>query len=367
MELTVNKENLVKELNHLSGIRSKEKTMPILSNLLLVAYTDSLEITATDLNVSLVTRCDISAKKKGSLTIPADRFLNVIKLLPDSEIKIKSDAKDQLHLNVNGSQYKFLGMPSSDFPVIGRISEDVAEIPGEVLSSMIRQVLFAAYSGTDKPVMNGALLQLEPRKITMAATDGHRLAISTATMSAEYKDVKAVIPTKCLQQLMKLIDGGAVQFSSDGNHVYFKIGNRFLSARMIAGQFPNYELVIPQSNDKYARLNTAELVGAIKRVAVMATEVEKVRNIKLVFTPDRLTMMGYSAESGEAQEFIGVEYDDRAIENVSIAFNPNYLLDFLAVCPAKKVVFNLKDGETQSLIQPDGIEGYRYILMPMRF
>ena len=203
----------------------------------------------------------------------------------------------------------------------------------------------------------------------MVATDGHRLALVSKNMEVPGIDseVRALIPRKTLVEIQKLIgdqDPPDLEFGRDENHLFFSVENRRLVSRILAGQFPNYELVIPRENDKYVVAGTRNLGDGIRRAAIMSDE--KLKAIRLSFKPGAVELTASSAEAGEARDEVAVEYNG---EGIDIGFNPQYLLDFLAVCSSESISISLKDSETQGLFRPIASSDleYRYVVMPMKF
>jgi len=233
---------------------------------------------------------------------------------------------------------------------------------------MMQRTMFAITQEESRYSLNGALLMLSPSGVRMVATDGHRLALVSkdAEVQGLSGETRALIPRKTLVELQKLIGDQdvAVEFGRDENHLFFTVGGKRLVSRILAGQFPNYEMVIPKENDKNISASTRAIAEAIRRAAVMSDD--KLRAIRLSFTSGAVEMTASSAEAGEAREVVPIEYDGAPIE---IGFNPQYLLDFLGACGAETVQISLKDGETQGLLQPaaPGEIEYRYIVMPMKF
>jgi DNA polymerase-3 subunit beta len=229
--------------------------------------------------------------------------------------------------------------------------------------------MFAITQEESRYSLNGALLVLLPDEIRMVATDGHRLSFVSKSMEIPGVDleVRALIPRKTLVEIQKLIgdqDSMFLEFGRDENHLFFSAGSRKLVSRILAGQFPNYELVIPRENDKYVTASTRSLGDGIRRAAIMSDE--KLKSIRLSFNSGVLELSASCAEAGEAREEVGVEFEG---EPLDIGFNPLYLLDFLGVCDSESVSIALKDPETQGLFRPIGSADleYRYVVMPMKF
>lgn len=362
MEFTVSKSNLQKGLEGVQGAVERRGSIPILGNVLLKAGQDNLEITATDLDVTIVGQCEISANVPGVATVSAKRLMDIVRLLPDGEISIQLQENDWLGVKSNGSSYKMVGLPADNFPMVERLTKQVAVIPGEVLSALIRRVSYAITQEESRYSLSGALMKLEPGRITMVATDGHRLSMASAEIALDCEKQQVLIPRKGLQELLKMCIG-SVRFDASESHLFFSAGGRYLTARRLAGQFPNYDLVLPKDNDKLAIINRETLANAIRRVSVMSSE--KMHGISLVFTPTRLELSASSSDAGEAHEY--VEYKGEGLAGLDIKINPNYLMDFLSECHTTEVSLSLKDEEAAVDMRPVGLDGYQCIVMPMKF
>jgi DNA polymerase-3 subunit beta len=306
---------------------------------------------------------------EGTTTISARRLFDIVRLLPDgADIEFTLLENDWVELHSGNSQYKIVALPKENFPSIPESAPATAQIPGGVLRNMIQRTMFAITQEESRYSLNGALLALMPNEIRMVATDGHRLALVAKSMEVPGVDleVRALIPRKTLVELQKLIgeQDAMVEFGRDENHLFFAVGSKRLVSRILAGQFPNYELVVPRENDKHIVSSTKSLGDGIRRAAVMSDE--KLRAIRLSFKTGILELTASSAEAGEAREVVQVDFDG---DTLDIGFNPHYLLDFIGVCAADTISISLKDSETQGLLRPVGTSDldYRYVVMPMKF
>ncbi len=369
MEFTVKRNALLGELNLVQGVIEKKSTIPILSNILLSCAGEHVDITATDLDVSICCGCAAAVTREGTTTISARRLFDIVRLLPeDAEITCGLLENDWVELRSGNSQYKIVGLPKENFPSIPEGTAAPVTIDGSVLRAMIQRTMFAITQEESRYSLNGALLVLTPQEIRMVATDGHRLALVCRNMETAGVDaeIRALIPRKTLVEIQKLIGDQSlmVEFSRDENHLYFGIGGKKLVSRILAGQFPNYEMVLPRDNDKTIVASTRALNDGIRRAAVMSDE--KLRAIRLAISAGNLELTASSAEAGEAREVVPVEYEGPSLE---IGFNPVYLLDFLGACGTDTVSLSVKDPETQGMLRPggDGELDYRYIVMPMKF
>jgi DNA polymerase-3 subunit beta len=374
MEFTVSKSDLVRELSLSQGVVEKKTTIPILSNVLLEASGDRLHLTATDLELGLRTSCSAKVKKEGSGTIPAKKLLDYVRLLPEAEITVKFGENHWATLTCGRSRTKIAGMNRESFPELPLMPEAIAEIPSNQLGAMITRTMFAISMEESRFTLNGALLLLAPDGLTMVATDGHRLAyvqrptVNGATGHIHYR---ALVPRKAMGEISKLGDDGEgkVRFAGDDNHLFFEFGPRLLITRKLTGNFPDYERVLPQENVHIASLLTAEMKGAIERVAQFADE--RSRAIRVQFTAGEVKVFSSSLETGESEESVPGEYSGPDLE---IGFNAQYLLDFLRAIPQERVLFALKDQKSAGELRPgsgsenaDAVtEQYRYVVMPMR-
>lgn len=370
MEFTVNKTELVRELNLSQGVVEKKTTIPILSNVLFETDGDRVILTATDLELGI--RCVYPAKvaRQGAGTIPARRLLDYVRLLPDAEIQFKFGENHWASLLCGRSRTRMAGMSRESFPELPQMPDVLAELPVSILAAMIQKTIFAISAEESRFTLNGALLVLRSEGLTMVATDGHRLAlveseVALPSLAAPYK---ALLPRKAMQELVKLsadaATGTMLRFSGDDNHLFFEIGERLLISRKLTGNFPDYERVLPKDQPHSVILRRDELRSAIERVAQFADE--RSRAIRLQVLPDELKVHSSTSETGESEESLGAEYSGPAIE---IGFNAQYMLDFLRASSEENVSFHFRDGQSAGEMRPSGGDGkgqYRYVIMPMR-
>jgi len=262
-----------------------------------------------------------------------------------------------------------VGLPKENFPSVPQPAVPGIKISGAVLKGMIQRTIFAITQEESRYSLNGAMLLVKPQEMRMVATDGHRLAVVSQQVETPGIDseVKTLIPRKTLIEIQKLIGDGdlTLEFGRDENHLFFSLGGKRLVSRVLAGQFPNYEMVIPHANDKVVIASTRALADGIRRAQVMSDE--RLRAVRLSFKTNAVEITASSAEAGEAREVVPIEYSATAID---IGFNPQYLLDFLGVCGSESVNLSLRDSETQGMFRPAGDSTdlqYTYVVMPMKF
>lgn len=366
MHLTISKQNLLKELSFIQGVVEKKNTIPILSNLLFEARNGALEIKGTDLDVSILTICDAEISKEGSICVQARKLFDIVRALPDAAIEIKSTEQEQVHIICERSRFKMLGLAKDNFPEVQTFKGTYIPIPADLVRTFISRTIFAITNEESRYALNGAKLELSGQGIRMIATDGHRLSfIEKKGSLVEDAKIEVIIPKKTLSELMKLSSETeeSIEFGKDENHLFFKAGKRLLVSRILSGQFPNYELVLPKDNKNQIAIESTWVAGAVKRVALMADE--RSHAIKFDIEKGQINITSQAADLGEAGETLPVDYNG---EGITAGFNAHYLHDFFSVVPDGEVLFEFKDGNSQAQLKPksNGEYDFRYIIMPMR-
>jgi len=367
MKFSVQREHLENELQFLQGIAEKKKTIPILSNILMSAEGEVLSLVATDLEVSLSTACPANVAEDGGCTVNSKKLFEVVRALPAGEINMSSDSGEWLEVRTGESYFRLVALPVNDFPEVPKPEfTDAAELPHAVFREMIRRTLFAVTKEDVRYSLNGALLEIGDGVLRMVATDAHRLAlVEKADAEVGTKaQVRAIIPKKALAEIRDLGEPETMLFAQDEHHLYFKIEHRVLATRVIEGQFPAYEKVIPEGNPATVRFSADAMAGALRRVSLLASE--RSRAVKFSFTAGGATITSSNPEMGEARESLPVGYEG---DEITVSFNAQYILDFLAVSTTDEVDIDLKDDSSQGLMKPvseDGDLKYDYVIMPMR-
>ena len=369
MEYSVKKFDLLEELLLTQGVVERKTTIPILSNLLCEAKGNCLTITATDLELSILTSCEAKIKKDGAGTIPAKKLLELVRLLPDEEIRFKLLENHWVQLTCDRRNYKLVGMSKDNFPALPDFPHALVKIPAKLLAAVIAKTTFAISLEESRYTLNGALLVVKPGSLTMVATDGHRLAMVETDHKFEglSTETRVLVPKKAMNEVQRLAaesgDDAVVEFAQDESHLFFQFGGRLLTCRKLTGQFPNYEAVLPRDVNKTVTIERNELQDALRRVSQLADQ--RSHAVKFVLAKEGLEISASSPEYGEAKEAIEKEYKGQPI---SIGFNAQYLLDFLAAAPDGPISFELKDEQSAGQLRPLGDESsrYRYVVMPMR-
>jgi DNA polymerase-3 subunit beta len=369
MEFRVKKADLQAELELTQGVVERKTTIPILSQLLCEAKGGRVTISATDLELSIRTSCEAKTGKEGGGTLPAKKLLELVRLLPDEELRFKLLDNHWVQITSGRRTYKLVGMSRENYPAQAPVPAALCKIPCKVLKGVIVRTQFAISAEESRYTLNGALLVLKPDSLTMVATDGHRLALVEAEQKLEglNTEVRALVPKKALAEVQRLADAegedAQVEFSRDETSMFFQFGRRLLVARMLTGQFPNFEAVLPRDNDVIVKLDRAELAGAVRRVAQLSDQ--RSHAVKVQLSKDGIELSSSSPEFGEATEMIEQEMKG---QELTIGFNAQYLLDFLNAAVDGPISLELKDEQSAGQMRPLADEAfkYRYVIMPMR-
>jgi DNA polymerase-3 subunit beta len=366
MDITVRKNDLVRELQLVQGIVERKNSIPILANVLAEARGGELRIAATDLDVSLRCGCTAKVQTEGAITLAAKKLFEIARALPDSDIKIKVLPDSWTQIECEKVTYKMAGLPREDFPSLPEArSGKGIEIPADALRDLIARTAFAITAEDARYYLAGALFVLEKDGLSMVATDGHRLSYARRKVALKVTETqKVLVPRKAIHELAKLLEGEeTTTFQPVENHLVFGVGDRTLASKTIDGQFPAYEKVIEIKGDKSAQVPREAFATAIRRVSLVSSE--RSRAVRVILGKGQLELVASSPDLGEARETLSVEYQGSPVE---IGFNAQYLLEFLAAAATEAIVLEVKDADSQGILQPHGDTAteYRYVVMPMR-
>lgn len=374
MELTVGKADLQKELQLCQGVVEKRSTIPILSNVLLTAADGRLQIAATDLDVTTLSSCPARITTPGGVTIEAKRLFDIVRSLPDADVHVTTQENNSVLIESGTAKFRLLGLPAEDYPTLPSV--DVADgftLPLDELKTMVAKVKFAITHEETRFQLNGALLKIQPNKMEMVATDGHRMALinfpsGSSGNGKKSSDLTILIPRKALDEIIRLeaTADGSVRFGVSENQLFFEAGDRRLMARMIDVNFPNYMEVISRDNDRRVMVDRERLLSTIKRISLVANE--RTRAVRFDFAPGKLTVSSTNPELGDARETVPIDY---AGQPFFVGLNAAYVMDFLSATDTSSVSLDLKDENTQCIGRPaspaeDLPYDYLYVVMPMR-
>src|SRR5437016_6449698 len=317
MELVVGKNQLLRELQLFQGIVERKNTIPILANVLIEAKGNEVRMLATDLEVALRSRCAAAVAKGGSLTLPAKKLYEIVKALPETDVRIQED-KNGVKVAADKFDWRMQTLPREDFPSLPEATGTAsATLPREALREMVGKTQFAITGEDTRYFLNGALFVLRSDSMSLVATDGHRLALVTVSRDVDQAgkapgegsddEVRAILPKKTLAELGRLLaeGDGPIRYERGENHLFFDVGGRLLISRMIDGQFPAYERVIPKGNDKHIEFERDRLTNAVRRVALLSNE--RSRAVKFQIEKGKVDVTSSSPDLGEAKGTMPVE------------------------------------------------------------
>jgi len=374
MKFSVAQNELLQALQVISSAVPSRTTLPVLSNILVEAGDGALQMTATDLDLSITTRATAEVKSDGSLTVPAKKLFELARKLPKEELKL--EAKDLTLIVVSKTgRFKFLCIRPEEFPARPTVAPDVhLTIDAKAFERLVRRTVYSVSTDESRPALNGALFQLVEGEIRLVATDGHRLARASlkhpaATKNALKGDV--ILPLKALNHLARLLPdcGENVTVELSKTHARFVLGSTTLTTKLIEGPFPNYEQVLPKNNNKHLVVNKDAMAAALDRVSVFSDSLTK--QVKFAISKNRLRLVVQTPDQGEATEDLDVKYD---ADDLDIGYNAVYLLDILRTMDTEEVLVQLNTPVTAGLLVPvasgdtktPAVENLLCLVMPLR-
>lgn len=366
MKLTAGRHTLLASLQAVIGVVERRQTMPILANVLLVAKSNRLAITATDIEVELQSQVDVEVDMAGEVTVPGRKLFDICKALPDgADIKLSLKG-ERLTVQSGRSRFNLSTLPAAEFPVIDDIdASQQVEMPATVIHRLLAKTYFAMAQQDVRYYLNGMLLETEADRIRAVATDGHRLALCECHLSDVTLPMQQVIvPRKGVLELQRLLVGeGSVTFEMGKNHIRVTIGDIRFTSKLIDGRFPDYQRVIPADVDNHLTADRETLRTALQRAAILSNE--KYRGIRLEIRDSGAKIMAHNPEQEEAEEEVEVDYSG---DDIEIGFNVNYLLDALGAVDDDTVRMSLNDANSSCVISIPDIDksDAKYVVMPMR-
>lgn len=366
LNFTCTRDEFLKGIQAVNRVVASRGPLPILSNVLLSAAGDKLQITATDLEVGIEAKVSAQIESPGSVTLAARQLSEIINKLPNSEIAIKlGDDGARATVQCQRSRFVLPVLPAEEFPKLPTANLETA--PVSLLASQllkgIRQTSFAA-AKDDKSVISGIYLHLFDGQLEIVATDGYRLAWSRWAMDT-VGELKAIVPAKAMGELARLLPASGqepVRVGLTSNTVGFLFEEKYLTSRLIDGQFPQYGQIVPKNFTNQVLVDRGSLLAAVERVSIMASEREA-KVLKMRVYKDEIQLSANAADLGESDEQLPAEYQGEAMQ---ISFNANYLADALKVLDGETVQIQLNGPLAPALLSAVDDPHYSYLLMPIR-
>lgn len=374
MKIRIGRDELLMGLQRVQGVVEKRNTMPILSNILLEAKNEGVEIVATDLEIGMRGHYKATVLETGGVTISARKLFEIIKELPGGDVELTSGDNNWTTIEAGKSQFKIVGQPSADFPALPSVErEGLTPLPGAGLLELIRKTLFAAGDNDARYILNGLLVMLTTTEkktlLRLVGTDGHRLAVAEHEVEKPgHKEspyeIKVIIPKKAAQEMRRLLEEGEDSEPLIGftkNQMIFRKSGLLLTSRLMEGNYPNYQQVIPKESGKKISVKRTELESALRRVSVLSRD--KANAVKVSFTPGRMTLFSSNPDFGEATEELPAKYEG---DPLSTGFNARYLLDVFGVIDSETITLQMDNPLSPCLIQEPEHPGFKCVVMPIK-
>jgi len=367
MKITIPRQDLLDTVNKVKSVVSSKSALPILSHILMETGESSLRLVATDLKVSIECTVDCTVEEPGSLTVSSQRLASMLPEMPEGDLTLHLGDNNVIDLACGKIDTKLFSMSPDEFPPI-RSFEGIEPLVFNqgLLKKLFQRTSFAICNDQARYNLTGLLFEISEGKVVVVATDGRRMSLAIEREGIpEDLSLKVIIPAKMIRELERLLgDENEVQVYICESQTAFIFDSVRLVTALIEGNFPNYEMVVPQKHDKEAIVDTAKFTEAMRRTRTMTNE--KFNSVRVNFTSDLMTLKVVTPEVGEYEEELAIEYSG---ENVEIAFNPEFVLHVLQRVETEKVCLVLKDGMSPGIIKPyteAPEDNYVNVVMPIR-
>jgi len=380
MNLDIDKRELLKGLVFVQSIAGRKTTLPILSHVLMEADKDSLYLTGTDLETGIREGLPANVLQEGKASVSAKKLYEIVRELPDETIHIEKKENHWITLKCGKSTFNLAGLDPDEFPSLPTYREEhFSKVPTAILMEMIEKTVFAASNEESRYHLNGIFLlqakQASKEVLRMVATDGHRLSmIHREGYKIRGIEKGIILPKKGVMEARKIMgdkEEEQMEIYFDGTHGFLRMGKSLMILRLIDGEFPEYEQVIPKENDKRIRMEREKIHACLRRISTMASE--RVEGIKIALTKNTMEATSFNQDFGDAKEEVEVAYEGPPIE---VGFNARYLLEVLGVVDANEIWMELKDEGSPAILRPAvsseknspfiGPNDQLFIIMPMR-
>jgi DNA polymerase-3 subunit beta len=359
-------DQLLGALQAVSGIVERRHTLPVLANVLLRKTGGQIEFTTSDLEIQVRTQAELGGDAGNfATTVGARKLIDILRTLPADQVVTLTSNQSKLTLAGGKSRFTLQTLPAEDFPLVQEAADfgPSFSVPQKTLKGLISQVHFAMAVHDIRYYLNGILFVAEGNKLTLVATDGHRLALAEATLETDIPKQEVILPRKTVLELQRLLkdDDSAIDMRFAGNQAKFSFAGLEFVTKLVEGKFPDYNRVIPKNHKNEVTLGRAALLSSLQRAAILTSE--KFKGVRLNFEPGVLRIASSNAEQEEAKEELEIDYGGDAIE---IGFNVTYLMDALANMGQDMISVALHDANSSALITVPEQAGFKYVVMPMR-
>lgn len=370
MEFSIEREELLQGLYLTQGVVERRTTIPILANVLLESADEGVVISATDQEVGVRRTCAATVKKPGALTTGARKLYEIVRECPDGVISVKSLDNNWIAVHSGKSRFKIVGLDPEEFPAMpaplgDKDQQQPIQMPAQLFREIVERTLFAVSTDETRLNLGGIFLERpEPGKIRAVATDGHRLSMITRDVSGADQAEGVILPRKGVHEILKILEGceDDLEIALQGGIAHTTQSVVELSMRLVEGEFPDYQQVVPKKSPRVMTLGISDFLAALRRVSVVSSE--RTRGVKLSLEPGKLEVSSINPDFGEASEEVAVDYSG---ESFSIGFNSKYVMDVLGVLPGDdQIEMCFADEVSPGVIRSADDPSFLYVVMPMR-
>ena len=353
-------------LQSVAGIVERRHTLPVLANVLIRKSAGEVQLTTSDLEIQIRTQVDLGGDDAAfSTTVGARKLIDILRTLPSEQLVSLESAQNKLILKGGKSKFTLQTLPAEDFPLVQEAPSfgPAFSVPQKTLKSLLNQVSFSMAVHDIRYYLNGILFVAEGTKLSLVATDGHRLAFASAELDVEVPKQEVILPRKTVLELQRLLSDaeGAIEMQFASNQAKFSFGAMEFVTKLVEGKFPDYNRVIPRNHPNIVILGRSALLAALQRAAIMTSE--KFKGVRLNLERGSLRVAANNADQEEAVDELDIQYDGSAIE---IGFNVSYLIDALSNMSQDMIRLELNDGNSSALLTIPDNEHFKYVVMPMR-
>jgi len=365
--LKATQDKVLAVLQSVAGIVERRHTLPILANVLIRKTGPSIEVTTSDLEIQIRTSAELEGDSGDfSTTVGARKVIDILRTMPATQTVSLESSAGKLILKGGKSRFTLQSLPAEDFPLVQESASfgPVFSVPQKTLKALLAQVSFAMAVHDIRYYLNGILFVAEGKQLSLVATDGHRLAFSSATLDVEVPKQEVILPRKTVVEMQRLLSDsadGVISMQFANNQAKFSFEGMEFVTKLVEGKFPDYNRVIPRNHKNHITLGRVALLASLQRTAILTSD--KFKGVKLNIEPGILRVASNNAEQEEAVDELDIDY---AGDSIEIGFNVTYLIDVLQNMPQDMVVIELSDSNSSALITiPDDIH-FKYVVMPMR-
>ena len=363
MKFAINRDALLGPLQLVSSVVERRQTIPVLSNLLVVANADGLSMTGTDQEVELSARiADVTVNEPGEVTVPARKLVDICRSLPADTELFFEQSEDRVLLKCGRFKSQLATLPVGDFPKVpSDESEQVSvTLDAEALKNCLAKTSFAMAQQDVRYFFNGLLFDLGEVGLTAVATNGQRLAVTTTDGPGQQSPAQFIVPRKAVGELSRMVSEGDIRLGFSTNHVSVESGSSTLVSKLIDGTFPDYRRAVPEGADKVVTCNRHELREALSRTSILSNEMY--RNVRLQLATGEIRISANNPMQEEAEEIVSVEYEGPELE---IGFNVSYLLDALSALAGDVATLSFADSNTATVIRDPEDDASVFVVSPM--